>query len=229
MIELHGFGWMLWQGLAVTLAVGICAMFLATAIGLLAARAKLTEHRIARLMVNAYTTVVRGVPELLLLLIVFYGGPTLIQNIAERWGHDIRVDLDAFTAGTLTLGLIYGAFATEVFRGAFLAVPRGEIEAATALGMAPHAVFFLVTLPQAWRHALPGLGNVWMVLIKATALVSIIQLEEIMRMATIGMSVTKLPFNFFFAATLMYLGITLASMAGQRRLEKWARRGIRAF
>ena len=166
-------------------------------------------------------------PELLLILLVYYGVPTLIQDIAEGAGYEIIVDLNPFVAGVVTIGFIYGAFATEVFRGAFLAVPRGQIEAARAIGMSRALTFRRIVLPQMWRFALPGLGNVWMVLIKATALISVIQLPELMRNAQIAMGATKLPFTFFFVASLFYLGITIVSMVVQRRAEAWANRGVR--
>lgn len=227
MIELKGYGWMLWQGLAMTLAIGGGALVLAMFMGLLGAWGKLAQNPVARFVASAYTTVIRGIPELLLLLIIFYGTPTLIQGIATRMGHDIIIDFNPFIAGVMTLGVIYGAFSTEVFRGAFLAVPRGQVEAAYACGMSKGLAFRRIMLPQIWRFALPGLGNVWMVLIKATALVSVINLDELMRMSFIGMGVTKLPFNFFFVAALMYLGITAVSMIGQQYIETWANRGVR--
>lgn len=227
MFDLKGYGWMLWEGLAMTLAVGACALLLAIVMGLLGAWGKLVRNPAANLAANTYTTVIRGIPELLLLLIVFYGTPTLIQGLAERLGYDIRIDFNAFTAGVVTLGFIYGAFATEVFRGAFLAVPKGQVEAAYACGMSKALAFRRIMLPQIWRFALPGLGNVWMVLIKATALVSVIQLDDLMRKAFIAMGVTKLPFDFFFIAAMMYLGITAVSMIGQQQIERWANRGIR--
>lgn len=227
MLDLKGYGWMLWQGLAMTLAVGACSLLIAILMGLLGCWGKLTRHALARLVANAYTTAIRGVPELLLLLIIFYGTPTLVQNLGTRLGHDFVVDFNPFVAGVLTLGFIYGAFATEVFRGAYLAVPRGQVEAARACGMSDMLTFRRIVLPQMWRFALPGLGNVWMVLIKATALVSVINLDELMRSAFIAMGATKLPFDFFFAAAMMYLGITALSMLGQRRIEAWANRGVR--
>lgn len=228
MLDLQGYGWMLWEGLRLTLLVGLCALSLAILLGLAGAWGKLSGSAAARGLAGTYTTVVRGVPELLLILLVFYGTPTLIQNTAARWGFDLRVDLDPFLAGTLTLGFIYGAFATEVFRGAFLAVPRGQIEAARAIGMSRALTLRRVVLPQLWRFALPGLGNVWMVLIKATALISVIQLDELMRKAQIAVGATKLPFTFYFVASLMYLGITLVSMLLQQRFETWANRGVRS-
>ncbi len=227
MLDLKGYGWMLWAGLEITLLVGFCSLLLAIVMGLIGAWGKLSKNKVANLAATTYTTVIRGIPELLLLLIIFYGTPTLIQGIAEDMGHDIIIDFNPFIAGVLTLGFIYGAFTTEVFRGAFLAVPKGQAEAARACGMSRMLTFRRILLPQVWRFAVPGLGNVWMVLIKATALVSVIQLDEQMRSAYIAMGATKLPFTFFFCAALMYLGITVISMAGQQRIEAWANRGVR--
>ena len=174
MLDLRGYGWMLWQGLELTILVGLGAMALALVLGLLGAWGKLARGRTGRWVAGTYTTVIRGVPELLLILLVYYGVPTLIQDIAEDAGHDIIIDINPFIAGVITIGFIYGAFATEVFRGAFLAVPRGQIEAARAIGMGRALTFRRIVMPQMWRFALPGLGNVWMVLIKATALISVI-------------------------------------------------------
>ncbi len=227
MLDLKGYGWMLWQGLELTILVGLGAMVLALALGLLGAWGKLARPRVGRWAAGTYTTVIRGVPELLLILLVYYGVPTLIQDIAEGAGYDIILDINPFIAGVITIGFIYGAFATEVFRGAFLAVPRGQIEAARAHGMGRALTFRRIVMPQMWRFALPGLGNVWMVLIKATALISVIQLEELMRNADVAARATKLPFTFFFVASLFYLGITIVSMVVQRRAEVWANRGVR--
>ncbi len=227
MLDLRGYGWMLWQGLELTILVGLGAMAVALALGLIGAWGKLSRAWAGRWAAGTYTTVIRGVPELLLILLVYYGVPTLIQDIAEGAGYEIIVDLNPFVAGVVTIGFIYGAFATEVFRGAFLAVPRGQIEAARAIGMSRALTFRRIVLPQMWRFALPGLGNVWMVLIKATALISVIQLPELMRNAQIAMGATKLPFTFFFVASLFYLGITIVSMVVQRRAEAWANRGVR--
>ena len=227
MLDLKGYGWMLWQGLELTILVGLGAMALALVLGLLGAWGKLSRARAGRWAAGTYTTVIRGVPELLLILLVYYGVPTLIQDIAEGAGYDIIIDINPFVAGVITIGFIYGAFATEVFRGAFLAVPRGQIEAARAHGMGRALTFRRIVLPQMWRFALPGLGNVWMVLIKATALISVIQLEELMRNADVAARATKLPFTFFFVASLFYLGITVVSMVVQRRAEVWANRGVR--
>ena len=222
MLDLRGYGWMLWQGLELTILVGLGAMTLALVLGLLGAWGKLSRARAGRWIAGTYTTVVRGVPELILILLVYYGVPTLVQDFATGVGYDLVIDLNPFFAGVITIGFIYGAFAAEVFRGAFLALSHGQIEAAMAVGMGPALTFRRVVLPQMWRFAIPGLGNVWMVLIKATALISVIQLDELMRGADIAARATRLPFTFFFAASLFYLGITIVSMLVQRRAEAWA-------
>jgi len=226
-LDLKGYGWMLWDGVQITVAVAICAMALALALGLVGTTGKLAHSKVARTAADIYTTVIRGVPELLLILIVYYGVPTLIQDTAEKFGYDIIIDINPFIAGSITIGFIYGAFATEVFRGAYLAVPRGQLEAAHAIGMSRLLVARRVLLPQMWRFALPGLGNVWIVLIKATSLISVIQLPELLRNADIAARAVRLPFTFYFAASLLYLAITVVSMLGQQRLEAWAGRGIR--
>lgn len=224
---LQGYGWLLLDGAKLTVLVGLCSMAIAVFLGLIGSWGKLAPSRVARGIAGTYTTVIRGIPELVLILLVYYGVPTLIQDIASAAGAEILVDVNPFTAGVGTIGFIYGAFATEVFRGAYLAVPKGQIEAARAMGMSTALTFRRVTLPQMWRFALPGLGNVWMVLIKATALISVIQLPELMRNADIASRATRMPFTFYFAASLLYLLITIVSMIFQQKAETWANRGVR--
>ena len=202
-------------------------MALALVLGLFGAWGKLSHSKLGHGVADTYTTVIRGVPELILILIVYYGTPTLIQGVLENFGKDIIIDINPFLAGFITIGFIYGAFATEVFRGAFQAIDKGQIEAARAFGMSKTLAFRRILLPQVWRFALPGLGNVWMVLIKATALISVIQLPELLRNADIAARAVRLPFTFYFAASLIYLGITIVSMLALQRAETWANRGIR--
>ncbi|MBL6932696.1 MAG: ABC transporter permease [Rhodospirillales bacterium] len=226
MLDLKGYGWMLRDGLEMTLTVGFSALGVAVVMGLLGAWGKLSSSPVARGLAGTYTTVIRGVPELILILIVYYGTPTLIQSIASSFGHEIIIDVNRFIAGIGTIGFIYGAFATEVFRGAVLAVPKGQLEAAQAYGMSRPQIVRRILLPQVLRFALPGLGNVWMVLIKATALISVIQLPELVRNAQIAAGSTRQPFTFFFATALIFLAITTVSMIIQHRLEAWSNRGI---
>lgn len=218
---------MLWDGVQITLAVAVSAMLVTLGCGLLGAWGKLSGRRSVRIVAETYTTVIRGVPELILILLVYYGVPTLIQDVALSLGAEIRIDFNSFLAGFLTIGFIYGAFATEVFRGAFQAIPKGQIEAAYACGMSRVLVARRILLPQMWRFALPGLGNVWMVMIKATALISVIQLPELMRNTDIAARAVRLPFTFFFITSLIYLSITLVSMYAQHHAEVWANRGVR--
>lgn len=226
MLDLKGYGWLLWEGVQLTVMVSVVSMTGAIVVGLLAALAKLGRSRPRSVIVEAYTTVVRGVPELVLLLLVYYGVPTLVQDVAASLGYDLVVAINPFVAGIATITFIYGAFACEVFRGAYLNVPAGQHEAAAVLGLNRMAALRLVILPQVFRYALPGLGNVWMVLVKATALISIIQLPELMRNADVAARATRMPFTFFFTACLVYLAITLASMWAQARAEGWASRGV---
>lgn len=226
MLDLQGYGWLLVDGLARTVMVAISAMMLALVIGLFAALGKLFGAKALRFVFGLYTTVMRGIPELVLLLLVYYGLPTLVQDTASGLGYEVTLSLNPFVAGIGTLALIYGAFACEVYRAAYQAIPRGQHDAAKSLGLPRIISFGKIVLPQMMRYALPGLGNVWMVLVKATALISIIQLPELMRNADIAARSTRMPFTFFFIACLLYLSITLISMWGQARAERWARRGI---
>jgi polar amino acid transport system permease protein/octopine/nopaline transport system permease protein/arginine/ornithine transport system permease protein len=227
LLDLQGYGWLLLKGLQMTVLVGLCAMGVAILFGLLGTWGKFSHSKLANWSADTYTTVVRGVPELILLLLVYYGVPKLIQDGAAALGYELRLDLNPFVAGFVTIGFIYGAFCTEVLRGAFLSVPRGQMEAARAIGMSKTLAFRRVQLPLAMRMALPGLGNVWLVLIKATALISLIQLDELMRNAKLAATATHQPFTFYFLASLLFLGITLVSMLVLKRAETWAKRGVR--
>ncbi len=227
MLSLNGYGGLLLQGAKLTLAISVFAMTIAMGFGLLGAWGKLSNIKPVAFMAESYTTIIRGIPELVLILLVYYGAPTIIQDLASMFNKNIYVNLNPFIAGVMTIGFIYGAFATEIFRGAYLAVSRGQIEAAHACGMNRILLFRRILLPQMWRFALPGLGNVWMILIKATALVSVIQLPELMRNADIASRATKQPFTCYFAASLIYLLITMVSFFIQSRAEIWANRGIR--
>lgn len=227
MLDLQGYGGLLFKGAQLTIYVGVSAMAIAIVFGLIAALCKISKSKIIRFLAETYTTIIRGVPELVLILLVYYGAPTLLQDILAFFGKDVYISINPFSAGVTTIGFIYGAFATEVFRGAYIAVPKGQIEAARACGMNGILTFRRITLPQMWRFALPGLGNVWMVLIKATALISVIQLPELMRNADIAARATRKPFTCFFAASLFYLAITIVSNLLQQWAETRANRGVR--
>jgi len=203
-----------------TITLGLCAMTVAMLFGLLGAISQKSKHYPVRLLVSSYTVVMRGVPELITILLVYYGTPILVAKLSLLWGYPIQLDLNPFLAGFLTIGFIYGAFATETFRGAFQAIDQGEIEAARALGMSYRKTFLRIELPQALRYALPGLANIWMVLIKATSLVSVISLYELINYARIAVNNTTLAFTFYFTISLIFLLITALSTWGQKRLER---------
>lgn len=228
---LQGYGPLLLKGLMMTIGVSLAAFVVAFIFGLIAAWAKLYGGRIARGIAEIYTLVIRGVPELVLILLIYYGTPSLIQTAVRSLGEDylkFRVDFDPFVAGVTTLGLIYGAFATEVFRGAIQSIPRGQIEAGKAYGMSGFTLARMVIFPQMLRFAVSGLGNVWLVLIKATALISAIQLNELMRAAELASANTREPFTFYLVAAFIYLGITAVSLALLKQTEKYAFRGNEA-
>ncbi|WP_455374184.1 ABC transporter permease [Limibacillus halophilus] len=216
-------------GLEITLLVGLSALPLSIVCGLLGSWAKLSHSLPARVIGGTYTTIVRGVPELILILLVYYGITQGLQDgLLAITGEDIRINLNPFITGTLTLGLIYGAFMTETLRGAFQSLDKGQVEAARAIGMSRKKAFFRVVLPQVWRYALPGIGNNWMVLIKATALMSVVQLDELMRQSDVAARAVRKPFLFYMTAALIFLLITVISLRAQRRAEAWANRGVRS-
>jgi arginine/ornithine transport system permease protein len=223
---LHGYLPTLLNGLWTTLAVAACSLALACIFGLAGAVAKLSASRVARGAAEVYTTLIRGLPELVLMLGIFYGGQILINGVAESRGWDY-IDVPPFVAGVLTLGFIFGAYLTETFRGAILAVPRGQSEAALAFGMRRGQVLRLVVLPQMVRHALPGFANNWLVMVKATALVSIIGLDDMVHRANLAASATREPFTFFCVIALVYLAITGVSGLLLARVERRYSLGVK--
>jgi His/Glu/Gln/Arg/opine family amino acid ABC transporter permease subunit len=204
-----------------TLLVAAVSLVFGSVVGFLGAGAKLSRWRALRWIAEAYTTIVRGVPELLIILLLYFGGTVTLSQIAGRY-----VEVDGFSAGVFALSLVFGAYATEIFRGAFLAVPLGQREAARALGMRRIALFRFVLLPQVWRFALPGLGNLWLVLLKDTALISVVGLEELMRKTSIAAGVTRQPFVFYATAAMLYLAFTVVSAAALQYAERRVGRGF---
>ena len=207
------------QGGLLTVGVSLCALVVAIVLGLLGAVAKLSDHKPLVAVATLYTTVIRGVPELVLMLLVFYGGTIGLNHLLESMGSSESVDINPFVAGVLTIGFIYGAYMTETFRGAILAIPKGQMEAAWAFGMGRTQAFVRITLPQMVRYALPGFTNNWLVLIKATALVSLIGLQEMTYIAKQASAATREPFAFFLFAAVLFLVYTSASLWVLKRLD----------
>lgn len=223
---LYGYGAQIGQGLLLTLQLSLCALLLAFLLGLASASARLSKSRLLARIAGGYTTLVRGVPDLGTMLILFYGIQMLLNRATEAVGM-AQITIDPFGAGVMTLGIIYGAYFSETLRGAFMAVPRGQLEAGYAFGMSPLQVFYRILFPQMMRFALPGIGNNWQVLLKSTALVSIIGLNDLVRVANqAGKSSTH--FFFFIALTgVVYLIVTTISMLVLKQLEQHYGRGLK--
>ena len=223
--DLYGFGPALAAGTLMTVQLALSALLIGLVLGLLGALGKTSPSKLLQKLGGGYSTLVRGVPELLWVLLIYFGSVNLMRSIGESLNYP-GLELNAFAAGTIALGLCFGAYATEVFRGAILAIPRGHREAGLALGLSQPRIFWRIILPQMWRIALPGLGNLFMILMKDTALVSDIGLEEIMRRSQIAVTASKEPFTFYLVAAFIYLGLTVIAMTGMYFLEKRAGRGF---
>lgn len=227
-LDLQGYGGMLFAGAGVTVLLAMTALPFGIFLGLLGAGAKLSQWRALRWSAEIYTAVIRGVPEILTILLIYYGLTVVIESVSGMLGAGVRIDIDPFFTGVTALGVTFGGYAAEVFRGAILAIARGQIEAARAVGMSSFLVFRRIVLPQMWRFALPGLGNLWLVLLKDTSVVSVIALDELMRNTRIAVGATQSqPFTFFGIAALLYLGMTAVSVFVFQRLELRARRGVK--
>ena len=215
------------QGALLTVGVSLAALVFAVLLGLVGAAAKLSGRPVLVALATLYTTLVRGVPELVLMLLIFYGGTIGLNNLLEALGSKATVDINPFLAGVLTIGFIYGAYMTETFRGAILSIPKGQMEAAWAFGMGRLRTFLRITAPQMVRYALPGFTNNWLVLIKATALISLIGLQEMTYLAKQASSATREPFTFFLFAAGLFLVYTSVSLWALRKLERRFSMGVK--
>lgn len=222
-------GWLddYFWGTMVVLRVFAASLVMATLFGLIGSAAKLSKIRIAESIASAYTVVFRGTPELLVLLIFYFGTAVTLTAIAQVFDPEIKfVDIPPFWAGALAIALVVGSYMTETFRGAFLGVDPGQIEAARALGISNFQTFVYVRIPQMWRLALPNFGNHMLSLMKDTALISIIGLEEIVFVAEIATTVTVKPFTMYFIVAVIYLAITTVITLVVAGLEKYANRHL---
>jgi polar amino acid transport system permease protein len=219
-----GWGDEIARGVVVTASLALATLPFGLTAGLLLALAKRSDDWALNLSANIYTTIFRGLPELLTLFLVFYGGQALINAMTGAAGLP-ELSLSAFVAGMLALGFVFSAFSSEVFLSAFRAIPAGQEEAGKALGLSRSRILWLITFPQLIRIALPGLTNVWLNLLKDTALVSVIGLADIMRQAGVAARVTREPFLFYIVACALFLVLTFASVAVIARIERWSKRG----
>lgn len=222
-----GWGWQMLTGLGMTIAVAVSSFALGIMFGSLGAAAKLGGSLVLRGLAEVYTTVVRGVPELLVIYLLFFGGNSMVMAVAGVFGYEGFLQINAFTVGVLAVGLISGAYSTEVIRGAVQSVPHGQIEAAKACGMGRWLILRRILVPQTMRFALPGLGNVWQLTLKDTSLISVTALAEIMRVAHVAAGSTRQPFLFYTAAAGLYLLLTTVSTTVFERAERHAMRGTR--
>ena len=229
--ELLGFGdcgWgatLLW-GLGNSITIALGAYALGFGIGVLGAFGKLYGGPVAKDLAGVYTTLVRAVPELVLILILYYAVPGALNELLLAMGQD-RIILPQFITGVIVLAFVQGAYQTEVLRGSILAVPHGQIEAARAMGMSPLLVARRIIFPLMTANAVPGLGNLWLNATKDTALLAVIGFSELTKATYQASATTKAFFTFYPAAMGLYLLISLTSMYGFGRIEKWARRGQR--
>ena len=219
--------YLLLDGTVVTVQLAVGSLILSVVLGLAGASAKLASNPVSNRLASAYTTLVRGVPDLVLMMMLFYGGQQIVNDLGTVTGWWDYLEIDQFIAGIGSIGFVFGAYMTETFRGAILAIPRGQIEAGISCGMTNLTIFRRITWPQMVRHALPSFTNNWLVLIKATALVSVIGLHDVVwNASTAGRSVRE-PFTFMFAVLLIYLALTAISDIGLRWLDRRYSAGVR--
>lgn len=220
-----GWGGNLLRGLAHSLEIAVGAYAIGLVLGTLGASAKLYGGPVARDIAEAYTTIVRAVPELVLILLLYYSGTSLINDILASFGRE-PIDISGLAAGIGVLGIVQGAYHTEVLRGAILSLPPGQIEAAKAYGMSPWQTLRRITLPGMLPYALPGLSNLWLVVTKDTALLAVVGFNELTLETRQAAGTTKAYFTFFMAAGALYLTVTLLSNLVLSRIEIRAARGL---
>jgi octopine/nopaline transport system permease protein len=231
--ELMGFGPRGWGvpmllAAAMTLAVSATGFVLGSAFGAVAAAARLSRSWLARTAADAYTTILRGIPDLLVIYLLFFGGSAFVTWLGrEMFGTEGVLSVPAFAVGALALGICSGAYQAEVFRGGYLALARGEIEAGRAMGMARATLFRRIVAPQVLRFAIPGLGNCWQLCLKESALIAVTGLAELLRQSQIGAGSTRQPFFFYLTAGMLYLAITTVTSWLFDRAERRAMRGFR--
>ena len=208
-----------------TIAVSISAMVIGFIFAAIFTPLKLSNKKYLNLISNSYTTVIRGVPELLVIYLFFFGGSGAIMYVASIFGYNHYIEINAFLTGSFSIGIISGAYSTEVFRGAIKSIDRGQFEAAQVLGLSKFTQFYKIILPQMLRLAIPNLSNVWQITVKDTSLISVTGLVEIMRQSYIAAGSTRDPLFFYSCAAVLYLMLTYLSMKLINKLEVKYSRG----
>ena len=220
-----GWGDELFVATLMTIAVSITAMLIGFFFALIFTPLKLSKNKFLNLFANSYTTVVRGVPELLVIYLFFFGGSGAIMFVAQIFGYNEYIEINAFTTGAFAIGIISGAYSTEVFRGAIQSIERGQFEACRVLGIKKYIYIYKVIIPQMLRLAIPNLSNVWQITLKDTSLISVTGLVEIMRQSYIAAGSTRDPLFFYSFAAVLYLLLTFLSMKLINKLEAKYSRG----
>ena len=220
-----GWGDELFYATLMTIAVAITAMLIGFLFALIFTPLKLSKNKFLNLIANSYTTVIRGVPELLVIYLLFFGGTGAVMYVASIFGYNEYIEINAFITGAFSIGIISGAYSTEVFRGAIQSIDKGQFEAANVLGLNKFGKFFKIILPQTLRLAIPNLSNVWQITLKDTSLISVTGLVEIMRQSYIAAGSTRDPLFFYSFAAVLYLLLTFISMKLINKLEVKYSRG----
>ena len=214
-----GWGDELFFATLMTIAVSIAAMVIGFVFALIFTPLKLSKNKTLNVIGNCYTTIIRGVPELLVIYLLFFGGTGAVMYVASIFGYDDYIEINAFITGALAIGIISGAYSTEVFRGAILSIDKGQFEASKVLGIKKSIEFYKVILPQMLRLSIPNLSNVWQITLKDTSLISVTGLVEIMRQSYIAAGSTRDPLFFYSVAAVLYLVLTFLSMKIINKLE----------
>ena len=220
-----GWGDELFRATLMTIAVSITAMLIGFSFAAIFTPLKLSKFKFLNLIANIYTTVIRGVPELLVIYLFFFGGSGAIMFVASIFGYNEYIEINAFVTGSFAIGIISGAYSTEVFRGAIQSIDKGQFEAAKVLGFSKFKQFYKIVLPQMLRLAIPNLSNVWQITLKDTSLISVTGLVEIMRQSYIAAGSTRDPLFFYSFAAVLYLLLTFLSMKLINKLEVKYSRG----
>ena len=220
-----GWGDELFRATLMTIAVSITAMLIGFSFAAIFTPLKLSKFKLLNLIANIYTTVIRGVPELLVIYLFFFGGSGAIMFVASMFGYNEYIEINAFVTGSFAIGIISGAYSTEVFRGAIQSIDKGQFEAAKVLGFSKFKQFYKIILPQMLRLAIPNLSNVWQITLKDTSLISVTGLVEIMRQSYIAAGSTRDPLFFYSFAAVLYLLLTFLSMKLINKLEVKYSRG----
>ncbi len=220
-----GWGDELFRSTLMTIAVSITAMLIGFTFAAIFTPLKLSKYKSLNYIANTYTTIIRGVPELLVIYLFFFGGSGAIMFVASMFGYNEYIEINAFVTGSFAIGIISGAYSTEVFRGAIQSIDKGQFEAAEVLGLSKFKKFYKIILPQMLRLAIPNLSNVWQITLKDTSLISVTGLVEIMRQSYIAAGSTRDPLFFYSFAAVLYLLLTFLSMKLINRLELKYSRG----